>query len=184
MKNKKIAVKHLATGETWQVDSELYAKGGAAVTRWIDEQIAEREETARRLQQAELRATEAIADRLLELETLVKQQADELVRLRHENEVIKNSPLESADAALKLNQTAAQMLNIRADLLRDIDVANAWRENQGKDIQDAAEAVRWFHSEQTKARTAMRENNRRLMEEAGLVSPQAPAESEEVVTDG
>ena len=178
MKNKKIAVKHLATGETWQVDSELYAKGGAAVTRWIDEQIAEREETARRLQQAELRATEATADRLLELETLVKQQADELVRLRHENEVIKNSPLESADAALKLNQTAAQMLNIRADLLRDIDVANAWRESQGEDLKGAAEALRWYRSEQTKATQAIKDSNRRVFEEAGLVSPQAPAENE------
>nr|BDD46955.1 hypothetical protein 7 [bacterium] len=181
-KKKKITVTHLRTGEVWHVEPDLYAKGGAAVTAWIEDQIADREETARRKQQAETFAAEAKADRLLELEALVKQQGDELTRLRHENEVFKNSPLESADAALKLNQTASQMLQIRADLLKDIEAADEWRQKHGSEITDAAEAVRWYRTEKTKAVAEMKESNRRVFEQAGLVP--APAETEEVTTDG
>ena len=177
-KKKNVTVTHLRTGETWHVDSDLYAKGGAAVTAWIEDQIADREETARRKQQAETLAAEATADRLLELEALVKQQADELTRLKHENEVIKNSPLESADAALKLNQTASQMLQIRAELLKDIEAADAWRQKQGAEITDAAEAVRWYRAEKTKAVTEMKASNRRVFEEAGLVPAPAATEGE------
>ena len=180
-KKKNVTVTHVRTGETWHVDADLYAKGGAAVTAWIEDQIAERDESARRKQQAETLAAEATADRLLELEALVKQQADELTRLKHENEVIKNSPLESADAALKLNQTAAQMLNIRADLLRDIETADAWRQSHGSDIKDAAEAVRWYQSEKSKATAAIKAQNHRVFEEAGLMP--APAVTEESTTD-
>ena len=181
-KKKTVTVTHLRTGETWHVDAALYAKGGAAVTAWIEGEIAQREESARRQQQAETLAAEATANRLLELETLVKQQADELTQLRHENEVIRNSPLESADAALKLNQTASQMLAIRADLLKDIEAADQWRLTHGSDIKDAAEAVRWYQSEKSKATAAIKAQNRRVFEEAGLVP--APAATEEGVSDG
>ena len=181
MKNKNVTVTHLRTGEVWHVDADLYAKGGAAVTAWIEDQIAERDESARRKQQAETLAAEATADRLLELESLVKQQADELTRLKHENEVIKSSPLESADAALKLNQTTAQMLSIRADLIRDIETADAWRKSHGADIGDAAEAVRWYQAEKTKAAAEIKAQNRRVFEEAGLLP--APAVTAEVTSE-
>lgn len=82
-KLKPVELKHLASGETWQVPGDIYAKGGAAASKWIEQQITERKtaefykaeadrkaaEQAEQQRQATLVGERSVEDLLAEIET-------------------------------------------------------------------------------------------------------------------
>jgi len=151
-KAQPVELKHIESGETWMVPGEVFAKGGAAATRWIDERIKERKAAeffaAEKKREAELAAAaKAEADKLASLvgERTMEDVLAENAKLLHRITKLENSVdgykhrLQVKEELLTELGAAHNLRNINAEPLEELkrDMAQKAEESKRRKARNA-----------------------------------------------
>ena len=146
-KDRAIAIKHIASGETWNVPRDEYIQGRAE--KWINEQIAAREEQRAAAEAKQKQETSELQDaqvQLSQLQTLMAEQAKVIEELRAEKAKLERATPEASAATLALLHASSQAQTLRQDLLRDMGAVSDWRSKFAGDIDIVANEVRQRNS--------------------------------------
>ena len=185
-----ISVRHIASGETWDVPRDIYTTGKAA--SWIEQQIQDRDAAARAAQEtAKAREVDNINQslRVTELEALIAQQGEVIARLEEQNKRLEQASPEAAAGAMALMSATAQAQQLRTDLQKDMGAIAEWRQKYNEDVSVVADEVRRKNATLDSEKQERLERNRRLFDELRMqqgLKPQFPelVQTTEEATDG
>ena len=155
-KEGPVSVRHIASGETWSVPRDVFSQGGAKASTWIEEQIATREREAaaqkRRKAEAEAAAQAAAAAAVIPEKTPA-ELLDEITSLKDERKRLRRE-LEDANF----------MAESREKRLTELTAVVDHRGLYPRAIEDLANDLRQYESEQQRQRNRLVERNRGLMD--------------------